>query len=320
MRFVCADGDAAARALLDPEPARAEGHEFVWHDRVPRDAEEWVERLRGADGVFLMWGIPRGVLSGVPSVRVVSFAGSGAASYIPLDEAEQCGVTVCNVPSYGANAVAEHAFALAFALARRVCEGDALVRSGDWRPGALAGLELAGRSLGVVGVGPIGRRAVEIGKGLGMSVAAWTRSPSEARERELRAPFVSLDQLFAASDVVSLHVAHGRETEGLVDGRLLGLMRPHALLVNTARSQLVDTGALVSALEEGRIAGAAFDAFEQEPLPPEHPLLHAPGLLLTPHVAYNTDAATAELLRLTLENLLLFAAGQPRNVYAGGSA
>jgi phosphoglycerate dehydrogenase-like enzyme len=315
MRFVCADGDDASRALLDVEPARAAGHELVWHDGAPVDADEWIGRLDGADGVMLMWGIPRGVLEAVPTVRVVSFAGSGAEGYVPLDEAEGCGVTVCNVPSYGANAVAEHAFALAFALARRVCEGDALVRRGGWRPGALGGLELTGRRLGVVGAGPIGARAVAIGKALGMAVMAWTRTPSPAREEELGAPFVPLERLFAESDVVSLHLAHRPETERFVDERLLCLMQPHAFLVNTARSQLVATEALVAALEEGRIGGAAIDAFEEEPLPADHPFLGAPRLLLTPHVAYNTREATAELLRLTLENLLLFAAGQPRNVY-----
>jgi phosphoglycerate dehydrogenase-like enzyme len=320
VRIVCADGDEAARSLLDLEPARAAGHDVVWHDERPADEREWIERLRDADAVMLMWGLPRGVLTGSPRVRVVSFAGSGAASYVPLDEAERCGVTVCNVPVYGANAVAEHALALAFALARRVCEGDALVRAGGWEPGALSGLELSGRRLGVVGIGPIGRRAVQLGRALGMRVAAWTRSPSPERERELGAPLVSLDELFAESDVVSLHVAHRAETEGLVDARLLARMRPHALLVNTARSQLVDTAALVAALEDGRIAGAAIDAFEEEPLPPGHPLLSAPRLLLTPHVAYNTAEASAELLRLTLENLLLFADGRPRNVYAGASA
>ena len=320
MRFVCPDGDEQARALLDSEPARRAGHELVWHADRPRDEEDWRRRLDGADGVMLMWGIPRGVLSAVPSVRVVSFAGSGAASYIPLDEATRCRVTVCNVPSYGANAVAEHAFALAFALARRVHEGDALVRSGHWRPGALAGFELAGRRLGVVGVGPIGTRAVEIGRALGMRAVAWTRSPSAEREHELGAPFVPLERLFGESDVVTLHVAHRPETERLVDDRLLGLMQPHALLVNTARSQLVDTRALVRALEHGRIGAAAMDAFEAEPLPADHPLLRAPRLLLTPHVAYNTAEATAELLRLTLANLLAYAAGRPQNVYTENSA
>jgi phosphoglycerate dehydrogenase-like enzyme len=315
MKFVCADGDEQSRALLDLGPVEEAGHELVWYDGQPAGDDEWRERLDRADGVLLMWGIPRGILSAVPSVRVVSFAGSGASTYIPMDEAEGRGITVCNVPSYGANAVAEHAFALAFALARRVCEGDALVRSGRWRPGALGGIELAGRRLGVVGVGPIGSRAVELGQALGMHTLAWTRSPTSAREAELRAPLVSLERLFAESDVVSLHLAHRPETERLIDDRLLRLMQPHALLVNTARAQLVDADALINALEEGRIGGAAVDVFEQEPLPVDDPLLAAPRLLLTPHVGFNTSDATAELLRLTLANLLAYAAGRPRNIY-----
>jgi phosphoglycerate dehydrogenase-like enzyme len=319
MKFVCADGDEQSRALLDLDPVREAGHELVWHNGRPRDVEDWIGRLDEAEGVMLMWGLPGGVLTAVPSVRVVSFAGSGAGSYVPMDEADRRGVVVCNVPSYGANAVAEHAFALAFALARKVCEGDQLVRSGRWRPGALDGLELAGRRLGVVGAGPIGARAVAIGKALEMDVSVWTRSPSSARQQELGAPFVPLERLFAESDVVSLHVAHRPETERFVDDRLLRLMQPHALLVNTARSHLVDTEALVRALEEGRIGGAAIDAFEEEPLPTDHPLLRAPNLLLTPHVAYNTPEATSELLRLTVENLVAFAAGRPQNVYTHGS-
>lgn len=319
MRFVCADGDEQFQALLDLTPVRAAGHELVWFNGRPNDVDEWRRRVGDAEGVMLMWDLPRGVLSAVPSVRVVSFAGSGAGSYVPVEEADQRGVVVCNVPSYGANAVAEHAFALAFALARKVCEGDRLVRSGNWRPGALGGDELAGRRLGVVGAGPIGARAIQIGKALGMRLTVWTRSPSSAREEELGAPFVSLEQLFAESDVVSLHVAHRPETERLVDDRLLRRMQPHALLVNTARSQLVDTDALVRSLEERRIGGAAIDAFEQEPLPLDHPLLRAPNLLLTPHVGYNTPEATAELLGLTLANLLAFAAGRPQNVFTRGS-
>src|SRR5439155_12885937 len=112
MRFVCADGEKQFKAVLDTEPVQSQGHELVWYDGPPEDVDEWRGRLDGAEGVMLMWGIPAGVLSAVPSLRVISFAGSGAASYVPLDEAARCGVTICNVPSYGANAVAEHALAL----------------------------------------------------------------------------------------------------------------------------------------------------------------------------------------------------------------
>lgn len=320
MKFVCPDGDEQLQALLDLTPVRAARHELAWFNGRPSDADEWRRRVNDAEGLMLMWDLPRGILSALPSVRVVSFAGSGAGSYVPIEEADHRGVMVCNVPSYGANAVAEHAFALAFALARNVCEGDRLVRTGNWRPGALGGIELAGRRLGVVGAGPIGACAIRIGKALGMRVTAWTRSPSSTREEELGAPFVPLERLFAESDVVSLHVVHRPETERLVDEQLIRRMQPHALLVNTARSQLVDTDALVRALEEGRIGGAAIDAFEEEPLPLEHPFLRTPNLLLTPHVGYNTPEASAELLRLTLENLLAFAAGRPQNVYTDRSS
>jgi phosphoglycerate dehydrogenase-like enzyme len=315
VRFVCVDGEEQFESVLDRGPLEASGHELVWYDGRPADLAEWHRRLDGADGVMLMWGMPEGVLPGAPSVRVVSFAGSGAGSYVPMEEARAAGVTVCNVPSYGANAVAEHAVALAFALARQLLEGDRLVRGGDWAPGVLTGVELSGRRLGVVGIGPIGTRMVELGKSLRMDVAAWTNSPTRAREWQLGAPLVPLEELFAGSDVVSLHVAHTPESEGMIDARLLGLMQPHALLVNTARAQLVDTGALVEALTEGRIGGAAIDAFEEEPLPEGHPYLSAPRLLLTPHVGFNTPEASAELVRITLENLLAFAAGTPRNVY-----
>jgi phosphoglycerate dehydrogenase-like enzyme len=319
VRFVCADGEEQFRAVLDDRPVREAGHELTWYDGRPEGVDEWERRLAGAEGAMLMWGMPEGALSASPGLRVVSFAGSGAGSYVPMPEAERCGVVVCNVPSYGANAIAEHAIALAFALARKVCEGDHLVRSGRWGPGALSGIELANRRLGVVGVGPIGARVIAIGRGLGMTVSAWTRSPTPERERELGVPFVPLDQLFAESDVVTLHLAHVPGTEGIIDARLLSLMQPHALLVNTARAQLIETDALVEALRGGRIGAAAIDAFEEEPLPPAHPLLAAPRLLMTPHVAFNTEEATAELVRATLDNLLAYAAGRPQNVYTTAS-
>jgi phosphoglycerate dehydrogenase-like enzyme len=320
VRFVCVDGEDQFESVLDREPLRAPGHELIWYDGRPGDLAEWRSRLEGAEGVMLMWGMPEGVLPAAPSVRVVSFAGSGVGTYVPMAEARDAGVTVCNVPSYGANAVAEHAVALAFALARRLLDGDRLVRDGDWGPGALTGVELSGRRLGVVGIGPIGARMVQLGKALGMDVVAWTHRASREREWEIGAPLVSLEELFATADVVSLHVAHRPDTEGMIDARLLGMMKAHALLVNTARSQLVDTPALIDALTQGRLGGAAIDAFDQEPLPAGHPFLSAPRLLMTPHVGFNTPEASAELVRLTLDNLLAFAAGIPRNVYQKGGS
>lgn len=312
MRFVCADGEPQYR-----EHARAADlgdNELAWFEGRPPSREVWRERLRDAGGLLLLWGLPAGVLTESPHVRVVSFAGTGAGSYVDLAEARRLGVTVCNVPSYGANAVAEHALALAFAVARSIPRGDALVRSGAWRPGAYGGLELRGRRLGVVGAGPTGARVVELGLALGMEPVAWTRTPTPERAAALGARFVPLEELFAESDVVSLHLAHTPETERIVDRRLLSLLRPHAILVNTARGQLVDGEALVELLETGAFHGAGVDAFEHEPLSADDPLARCDRVVLTPHVAFNTPDAAAELIRLCVDNLVAFAAGQPRNV------
>jgi phosphoglycerate dehydrogenase-like enzyme len=259
-----------------------------------------------------MWALPAGVLTACRSVRVVSFAGTGAARYVDLAEAARCGVTVCNVPAYAANAVAEHAFALMLAVARNLVQGDRTLRAGQWLPAD--GIELRGRRLGVVGAGPVGARVIAVGRALGMTVAAWTRSADPARAARLGVPLLPLDELFATSDVVSLHVAHTPVTEGLVDAALLGRLPPGAILVNTARAEIVDRVALAAALRAGRLAGAGVDVFDPEPPAADDPLLAEPRVVLSPHVAYRTPEANAELVRVAWANLLAFGAGRPENV------
>ena len=310
MRFVCADGEPQYERMLDQEQLATlerEAHELVWLDGPPDTAEGWIERLRGADGLFLLWLLPRGVLRASQSIRVVSFAGTGVETYVDLDEAREGGVTVCNVPHYGANAVAEHALALILAVARRVPQGDREVRSGAWEQ--TEGVELSGRQLGVVGAGPVGRRMIELGRAVGMSVVYWTRRP-----RAVEARLVELDELFATSDVVSLHLAHAPETEGIVDRRMLGLLQPHAILVNTARGALVDEHALAELLEAGAIRGAGLDVLGTEPPPEDHPLLNCERTVLTPHVGFHTAESARELVRVTLENLIAYSRGEPQNV------
>jgi phosphoglycerate dehydrogenase-like enzyme len=315
VRLVCPDGEPQYRRLLDAEQLErldADQHELVWFDRVPDSGEGWIERLRDAEGVLLLWRLPPGVLRACPSVQVVSFVGTGVETYVDLPEAEEGGVTVCNVPRYGANAVAEHALALILAVARRVGEGDRAVRAGAWEQ--TEGLELRGRRLGVVGAGPIGARMIELGKALGMTVVCWTRRPSPERADALGAPLVELEELFASSDVVSLHLARAPETEGIIGRRLLALLQPHAILVNTARGALLDEAALAELLRRGAIWGAGVDVLGAEPPPDDHPLLTSPRIVVTPHVAFHTEQASRELLRESLENLLAFARGEPRNV------
>jgi phosphoglycerate dehydrogenase-like enzyme len=315
VRFVCPDGEPQYRSLLDEgllAEIEAEGHELVWHDAAPETVEGWIERTRDADGMLLLWRLPAGVIPACPKLRVISFVGTGVETYVEVDEARAGGVTLCNVPQYGANAVAEHALALLFAVARRIPERDRAVRAGSWAQDE--GLELQGCRLGVVGAGPVGARMIELGKALGMTVTCWTRGRTAERERELGVPLVELDELFSTSDAVSLHLAVTPATEGIVDRRLLGLLPPHAILVNTARGALVDEQALAELLEEGSIGGAGLDVLRTEPPPPTHPLLSAPRVVITPHVAFHTADASRELLRISLENLLAFARGEPQNV------
>ena len=315
MRLVCPDGEPQYRRLLDPAQLarlRADGHELEWFDHAPGSDEGWIERLGRAEGALLLWRLPPGVLPRCPAVRAISFVGTGVESYVEMEEARAGRVTVCNVPRYGENAVAEHALGLALAVARRIPAGDGAVRQGTWEQ--TGGLELRGRRLGVVGAGPIGRRMIDLGRALGMAVICWTRHRSPERERELGVPLVELDELFASADVVSLHLAHRPETEGLVDRRLLSLLAPHAILVNTARGALVDEQALAELLAAGAIRGAGLDVLGTEPPPQDHPLLSAPNVVVTPHVGFHTAEASGELLRVALENLLRFARGEPQNV------
>jgi phosphoglycerate dehydrogenase-like enzyme len=314
MRFVCPDGEPQYRDGIQ-EAMRvlvAAGHDVAIHaDGPPGDAATWNARLANADGVFLLLRLPSELLAS-PHLRVVSFAGTGVARFVDLGAAADRGVTVCNVPSYGANAVAEHALALMLSAARNVVAGDRLIRAGGWRQSA--GLELRGARLGVVGVGPIGRRMLQLGTALGMRSAAWTRSPSDARARELGTRFVELDELMATSDFVSVHVAHTAETEHLLSAPLLERLPAHAVLVNTSRGEVIDGGALARLLAAGRIRAAGLDVFDPEPPAADDPLVREPRCVLTPHVAYDTPDATRELFRVTAENLLAFANGTRQNV------
>jgi len=198
------------------------------------------------------------------------------------------------------------------AVARRIVSNDRSIRGGGWARGY--GTQLHGKTLGVVGTGSIGRQMIGLGKAIGMQVLAWTLHPSPERARRYGVRFVSLDELLAGSDVVSLHLVLSPQSTGLIGERELSLMKPTAILVNTARGPMVDEEALVRALEEGRIAGAGLDVFCDEPLPPGHPLTRMDNVVLSPHVAAMTPEATLAGLEMAVDNVESFLAGRPTNV------
>jgi len=238
------------------------------------------------------------LLEACPTLEAIVFLGTGAASYIDLAAAERLGIRVRAYGGYGDQSVAEHAIALMFAAARGLAAMDRAIRAGQWEP--LNGIELAGKTLGVIGTGGIGKAMVRLGAGLGMAVMAWNRS---GVPEDLPCRAVELDDLLRSADVVSLHLVLNEQTEGFLDARRIGLLKPGAILINTARGAILDEAALIAALEAGCIAHAGLDVFAREPLAVDHRLARLPNVTLTAHAAFATREASERLLRMALELL-----------------
>lgn len=239
--------------------------------------------------------LPTEIVAQCPALRHVVFLGTGAASYMDIAALRERGVTVHTIKGYGDIAVAEHTVALMFAAARQIAGMDRDIRGGTWR--TREGLQLAGKTLGVIGVGGIGRELVRIAAGIGMEVIAWNRSPVDAAPASL----VSLDELLARADVLSLNLALNDETRDFLDAERLGRLKPGCILVNTARAALVEEAALLAALESGRIRHAALDVFHSEPLAPTHALAQLANVTLSAHSAFRTQEASETLLRRAID-------------------
>jgi len=317
LTITCADGDAGYLTLID-DAQRVElarhGIELVWHNGTPSSDEEWLTRIGDAEGLLLLWKIPDTVMRGCPNLKAIAWVGTGVATFVNIPLASELGIVVSNTPGYGSSAVAEHALGLMLALARNTVALDAQLRTGGWPRDDVVGVELAGKTVGVVGLGGIGTRVAQLCGALGMRVLAWTRSPSAERLAVAGATYAELDDLLAAADIVSLHLPHTSGTDRLLSAARLRRMKPSAFLVNTARAELIDEDALVSVLRENRIAGAALDVFADEPLPADDPFRTLPNVILTPHVGFRTPEASQRSVAIALDNLIGALSGEPRNV------
>lgn len=234
--------------------------------------------------------VTAGLLEAAPRLRVVGRAGVGVDN-VDLDAATRRGVLVVNTPGGSSTAVAELALGLLLSVVRHVGEATASVRSGRWEKKRFQGTELAGKTLGIVGIGNVGSALASRARGMGMAVIAYDPFIGAETAARMGVRLLPLDALWGEADVVSLHVPLTEQTRGLVDRAVLGRMRRGAVLLNCARGGLVDEEALAEALREGRIAGAAFDVFAQEPPPPDHPLLKLPNFVCTPHLGASTEEA-----------------------------
>jgi len=313
MRIVFPDGAGCVRTPADLDPLRRLG-EVDFYDGTPADRAELIARVRPADAIVLDYStLDAEVLGHCDRLRFISFLGIGYASCIDVAEATRRGIVIANTPDYGATSVAEHALGMMLALTRHIGAGFASMREGRWEPGRFQGIELRGKALGLVGLGPIGMEMARLGAGIGMNLLGWTRRPSPERAQHGLA-LVSLDELFSRSDVVSLHLSYTPETAGIVSRALLERMKPGAWFVNTARARLVDNAALADLLRQGRIAGAALDVHEEEPPSQPYPLLDLPNVLVTPHIGYNTAEAGSSMLRISIATLEAWARGERLHV------
>jgi len=305
-----APGLVAASTLEDK---LSELGELRVYDSLPNTESLLVERLAGADVAITVAGsnFTEAVLKECQQLKHIAVFGIGVDN-VDLDACRKRGIAVTNTPGYSAVVVAEKAIALALAVAHKIPQFDRAVRSGGWPQEIVA--QLHGKTLGVIGTGPIGQRVIVLGKSLGMEVIAWTLNPSPQRANEYQVTFVSLEELLAKADVVSLQLPLSSMSLNLIGPQQLGLLKPSAILVNVGRGAVVDEEALVDALQKGRIGGAGLDVFSTEPLPTDHPLRSLDNVVLSPHNAANTPEANRAGLAIAIQNINDWQQGLATNV------
>jgi D-3-phosphoglycerate dehydrogenase len=289
------------------------GELALYADR-PSGIEEQLDRVKSTHVILntqvsVKWF--RDELEQLPGLRMISTCSIGTDN-IDLAAARELGIVVSNQPGRVSPYVAEHVIGLLFALAKRAAYQTAEMKAGRWA--MMENVFLKGKTLGVIGTGNTGAEVARLGNALGMRVIAWTFNPSPRRATALGVEFVGLDDLLRWSDAVTIQVRLSDDSRRMISSRELGLMKPGALLINGGRGELVDTAALVDALNSGRLGGAGLDVFDQEPLPPDHPILSCEQVVLTPHIADQTPEGIESLNEGVVSNVIAFLEGRPQNV------
>ena len=306
------DIQGVALRLADWEAVRRVFEVEVHRDPLPA-GEERARALAPYEVIVAMrerTPFPRELLEALPNLDLLVSTGTWNRA-IDMDAAAERDIVVCGTES-SPHAPVELTWALILGLARRVHLQDAAMRRGHWQTGM--GIELHGKTLGVLGLGRLGTEMARMGKAFGMRVIAWSPNMSAQRAEAAGAKWVPRADLFRLSDVITVQLALSESTRGLVGKRELGLMRRNALLVNTSRGAIIDEDALVLALEAGTIGGAALDVYDIEPLPEEHRLRRAPRTLLTPHIGNLTNANYATYYSQAVEDVLAYLEGKPLRV------
>jgi D-3-phosphoglycerate dehydrogenase len=291
--------------------------DVVVHRDRPASDEEKLARVRDAEVILnsrsaITWR--EAEFAQLPKLGLIATCSVGTDA-IDLVAAKERGIIVSNQPGVNAPFVAEHMFGLMFAVAKQAAVQTAALKAGRWLLPTNAMLQ--GKRLGIVGTGAIGAEMARLGRAIGMEVVAWTFNPSPERAVSLGIEFVSLEELLETSDVVSLHVRLSPDSTDLIGAAELARMKPTAILLNGARSNVVDNAALVTALNEERLFGAGIDVFSPEPVPADDPILACERVVLTPHSADQTPEAVAATNEAAVDNIIAFLEGSPRVNAAG---
>lgn len=316
MKIVVLDGYTTNPGDLDWQDLRALSEDCQIYERS--SAAEIVARAAGAELVLTNKAeLTRVAISHLPQLRYIGVLATGY-NVVDLDAARERGLVVTNVPAYSTPSVVQTVFAFILEHCQQLARHAEAVRSGQWCRSQdfafwLTPLtELAGKTLGIVGMGRIGGAVAEVGHAFGMNVLACSRSPKVDVPSWLKQ--CDLNTLLSSADFISLHCPLTADTAKLINAETLALLRPTAFLVNTSRGAVIDEDALAAALHAGRLAGAGLDVLAQEPPPANCPLLTAPNCLVTPHYAWATHEARERLYRIAVDNVKAFLAGKPQNV------
>lgn len=292
---------------------KAKGHSFTYYDTKTTDVEELKRRSSGQDIVMIANNpYPDEVVRAADSLKMIAVAFTGI-DHVGIEACREKQITICNCAGYSNTSVSELVLGMTINVLRKFGECDAAVRSGKTSLG-LAGTEIEGKTVGIIGCGQIGFKTAKIFQAFGAKVLAYARHERE----EVKAQgieYVDIDTLMSESDIISLHIPSNAETKGFIDADKIAKMKASAIFINCARGPIVDNVALEAALNEGRIAGAAIDVFDMEPpIPADYPLLNAKNAVLTPHVAFLTKEAMIRRAETEFANVLAYLDGKPQNV------
>ena len=308
-------GDNPPQIQGSPHLKRLEPYgDVTLHTDRPESLEEQIERTKDTDIIMNTRGIVTWyaeALRQLPKLQLIATCSIGT-DMLDLDTARELGIVISNQPGRTAPVVAEHGFGLMFAAAKRAAFMTAAVKEGGWP--RMDNIYLQGKTLGIIGTGHIGAEMAKLGRAIGMNVIAWTFNPSPERAAQLGVQYVELDELLQTADAVSLHVKLTDDSREMIGKRELELMKPNALLINVARGDIVNTDALVEALNSGHLGGAAIDVYDEEPPRADHPLLACEQVILSPHCADMTPEGVDLLNEGVVDNVIAFLEGRLQNI------